>query len=44
MFALARNADIPAIRFSVDFSRQPAVQDSCAHQILSALPDAGLFE
>jgi hypothetical protein len=44
MFALARNADMPAIRFSGDFGRQPAVQDSCAHQILSALRSADLFE
>jgi hypothetical protein len=38
--ALARNADIPAIRFSGNFGRQPTVQDSCAHQILSALRGA----
>jgi hypothetical protein len=44
MFALARNVDIPAIRFSRNFGRQPAFQNSCAHQILSALRGAGLFE
>jgi hypothetical protein len=40
MFALARDVDIPAIRFSGNFGRQPTVQDSCAHQILSALRGA----
>jgi hypothetical protein len=44
MFALARDVDIPAIRFSRNFGRQPTVQDLCAHQILSALRGAGLFE